>query len=252
MLLSIIVIEFFGTGLVLPFQVVYLHEVREFTLSDVGLMLGLSPLFGLLVVGPGGLAIDRLGARRIILLVLSLNISSNIVLAYAESEWQAALALVLQGIGFGLSWPAFQSLIAAVVPSALRQRYFGVNFALLNLGIGIGGVVGGFFVDVDRAETFQAIYFVDAASYLPALFLLLVPLRHVAGRVEVDADAPTEAVSYLEVFRRPAMASLTLLGLRLVLRRLLPAQRRACRRSPAPSGRCPPARSGWRSPPTRS
>ena len=74
MLLSIIVIEFFGTGLVLPFQVVYLHEVREFALSDVGLMLGLSPLIGLLVVGPGGLAIDRLGARRIILLVLSLNI----------------------------------------------------------------------------------------------------------------------------------------------------------------------------------
>jgi len=212
MLLSIIVIEFFGTGLVLPFQVVYLHEVRGFALSDVGVMLGLSPLLGLLVVGPAGIAIDRIGARRIVLFVLSMTITSNVVLAYSDSEWQAALALGLQGIGFGLSWPAFQSLVASVVPSALRQRYFGVNFTLLNLGIGIGGVVGGFFVDVDRLVTFQTIYFADAASYLPALFLLLGPLRHVAGRVAVDPDVSVEAVSYVAVFRRPAMASLTLLS----------------------------------------
>ena len=30
-----------------------------------------------------------------------------------------------------------------MIPSELRQRYFGVNFTLLNLGIGIGGLVGG-------------------------------------------------------------------------------------------------------------
>ena len=62
-----VVFEFLGTGLVLPFHVVYLHEVRGFSLSDVGLLLGLPPLVGFLVVGPGGAAIDQLGARRVIL-----------------------------------------------------------------------------------------------------------------------------------------------------------------------------------------
>ena len=57
-----------------------------------------------------------------------------------------------------------------------------MNFTLLNLGIGIGGVLGGFFVDVSDARTFQAIYLADAVSYLPALLLLLGPLRHIAGR----------------------------------------------------------------------
>ncbi|GAB3249566.1 MFS transporter [Nocardioides dilutus] len=213
MLLSIVVIEFVGTGLVLPFQVVYLHEVRGFALSDVGLLLGLSPLLGLLVVGPGGLAIDRIGPRRIVLGILVLMIGGNVVLAYSETRWQAAIALVLQGIAFGLSWPAFQSMIASVVPSRLRQRYFGVNFTLLNLGIGIGGVVGGLFVDVERVATFQAIYLADAASYLPALTLLLGPLRHVGGHVVIEDHADTgETVSYLAVLRRPAMGSLTLLG----------------------------------------
>ena len=40
LLLSVVVLEFLGTGLVLPFHVVYLHEVRGFALSDVGLLLG--------------------------------------------------------------------------------------------------------------------------------------------------------------------------------------------------------------------
>src|SRR6478672_2118181 len=66
LLLSVVVFEFIGTGLVLPFNVIYLHEVRGFTLSDAGLLLALPPLVGFLVVGPGGTAIDRLGARRIL------------------------------------------------------------------------------------------------------------------------------------------------------------------------------------------
>ena len=60
LLLSIVVLEFLGTGLVLPFLVVYLHEIRGFSLSDVGLLIGLGPLIGFLVVGPGGAAIDSL------------------------------------------------------------------------------------------------------------------------------------------------------------------------------------------------
>src|SRR3954453_20912883 len=80
LLLSIVVFEFIGTGLVLPFNVVYLHEVRGFTLSDVGLLLGVPPLVGLFVVGPGGLAIDRIGARAVQMGTLTMLVASNLVL----------------------------------------------------------------------------------------------------------------------------------------------------------------------------
>src|SRR3954453_5999330 len=78
LLLSVVVFEFIGTGLVLPFHVVYLHEVRNFALGDVGLLLGVPPLIGFLVVGPGGSAIDRLGARRILMGAVSLQVVSNV------------------------------------------------------------------------------------------------------------------------------------------------------------------------------
>ena len=212
LLLSVVVLEFLGTGLVLPFHVVYLHEVRGFALSDVGVLLGVPPLVGLLVVGPGGNAIDRLGARGVLVWTLGLLVVGDTVLAFSTTLWGAGVGLTLSGIAFGVSWPASQSLVAAVVPAPLRQRYFGVNFTLLNLGIGLGGVVGGVFVDVDRLSTFQTVYLLDAASYLPALFLLTLPLRHVAGRPREHATAPEPAVGYLVLMRRPAVAALVLLS----------------------------------------
>ncbi|CAN5446951.1 MFS transporter [soil metagenome] len=212
LLLSIVVVEFLGTGLVLPFHVVYLHEVRGFSLSTVGLLIALAPLAGFVLTGPGGVAIDRFGARVMLLGTQVLLIAGNVFLVLADTVALAAIGLALSGVAFGVAWPAIQSLIASVIPSELRQRYFGVNFALLNLGIGIGGIAGGFLVDVDRTVTFQLIYAADGLSYLPALLLLLGPLRHVAGRPVHDPETPTESVSYLAVLRRPAVAPVMLLG----------------------------------------
>jgi MFS family permease len=211
-LLSIVVLEFLGTGLVLPFNVVYLHEVRGFPLSSAGLLLGLPALVGLLVVGPGGTLIDRIGARPVQVLTISLMVVADILLAFASTVQVAAVALVLNGFGMGMSWPAWQSLVATVIPPRLRQRYFGLNFTLLNLGIGIGGGVGGVFVDVARPWTFQALYLVDAASFLPVLVLLLGPLRHVAGRPELHAEEADSPIGYLAVLRRPGVGVLTVLG----------------------------------------
>ena len=182
LLLSIVVVEFLGTGLVLPFHVVYLNEVRDFALSDVGLLLALPPLAGFVLTGPGGILIDRFGARVMLIGTQVLLIAGNLVLVFADTLVLAAAGLALSGVAFGIAWPAVQSLIASVVPTAQRQRYFGVNFALLNLGIGIGGIAGGFLVDIDRTVTFQAIYRpTQPATCRPSL-LLLGPLRHVAGR----------------------------------------------------------------------
>ena len=211
LLLSIVVVQFLGTGLVLPFLVVYLHEIRGFALGDVGLLIGLGPLMGFLAVGPGGTIIDKYGARVVMLATMCLEVLADIALTFASTMPIAVLAVTLQGIAFGTEWPAAQSLIATVVPSRLRQRYFGVNFTLLNLGIGLGGIVGGLVVDVHHPVTFQAIYIADALSFLPAIYLLTVPLRHLPGR-PVHDDEPPPAEGYLQVMRRPGVRLVMLLS----------------------------------------
>ena len=188
-LLSTIIIDFIGNGLVMPFNVVYLHEVRGFELARVGLLLSLRALVALLVVGPVGALIDRIGPRLVVVASLLIQIAAHITLATATTEPHAALGCVLLGFSGGIIWPAVQTLIGTIIPSHLRQRYFGVNFTLLNLGIGIGGILGGLFVDVTRPETFVAIYLIDAATFLAPLAIFLGPLRHVPVPTKPSADA---------------------------------------------------------------
>ena len=103
------------------------------------------------------------------------------------------------GINFGMSWPAFNSLIAAVTTGEQRQQYFGINFALVNLGIGVGGVIGGLYADVSQPHTFTVIFLGDAASMLVPIALLLGPLRGVhrsargaGGRRRVERFLPRD------------------------------------------------------------
>jgi MFS family permease len=212
LLLSVVAFEFIGTGLVLPFWVVYLHEIRGFSLDLVGVLIASMSAAGVVTSIPGGTLIDHIGPRRTMVGVLVSAVIGNVVMAFADSLPLAVLGVAIVGGGFGLGWPASQAMISSVVPSEIRARYFGMNFSLLNLGIGIGGVLGGFIVDVERTVTFQAMYLGDAVSYFPALFLLLVPLRHVGGRAEFSEDHTGDAkVSYLTVLRAPAMGTLCVL-----------------------------------------
>ncbi|WP_235536138.1 MFS transporter [Nocardioides sp. Root190] len=209
-LLSTVAIQTLGRGLTLPFTLIYLHEVRGFDLGLSGTLMALIAIVGLLVTGPGGALTDRYGARAVLLVGIVAMIVGNTLLAFATTPALAAVALILIGFNFGVSWPAFNALIAAVVQGDLRQQYFGINFALVNLGIGVGGIVGGLFANVDRPDTFTMIFLGDAASGLIPMALLLGPLRHVHGRAERAADDDTTG-SYLAILREPAVRWLTAL-----------------------------------------
>ena len=138
--------------------------MRGFDLGLSGALMSLIAITGLIVTGPGGTLIDRSAPARSCSPGCASMIAGCTLLAFATHPAVAAVALVLIGVNFGVSWPGFNALIATVVEGDLRQQYFGVNFALVNLGIGVGGIIGGFYVDVTHPETFTMIFLVDAAT----------------------------------------------------------------------------------------
>jgi MFS family permease len=213
-LLSTVVVQFFGRGLTLPFTIIYLHEVRGFSLGLSGTLMGLIAVVGLLVTGPAGALVDRYGARRVMLTGLFFAIAGYSVLAFATVPAVAALGLALFGVQLGVGWPSVNAIVATVVEGDLRQRYYGVNFALLNLGVGVGGVVGGLVVDVERPATFVMAFLVNAVTFVVPVVVLLGPLRHLHGRVDRPADdGGGAAENYLSILRRPEVLWLSGLGL---------------------------------------
>ena len=209
-LLSTVAVQTLGRGLTLPFTVIYLHEVRGFSLDLAGTLMAFIAIVALAVTGPGGALTDRVGARRVLLFSTTCQMIGCAVLAFATTPVLAVVAMAFLGINFGMSWPAFNALIAAVTTGEQRQQYFGINFALVNLGIGVGGIIGGIYADVSQPHTFTVIFLGDAASMLVPIAVLLGPLRHVAGQQQAPEGDAT-AGSYRTILRDPAVIGMTAL-----------------------------------------
>jgi MFS family permease len=200
-----------GNGLVLPFLLIYLTRVRGLDAGTVGLLVGWMGLVALALAPVGGSLVDRLGARRVVLPLFLVEAAGTASLAFVTGAATAFLALTAVAVGGAALWSGMTTILASLTTEAERQKAFGLNFTLINLGIGVGGLISGAVVDVSRPVTFQAIYFGDAASFLiPAAILLSLP--H-AGRplAAVPAVEPTVSQQpsrggYRQVFRnRPFM-----------------------------------------------
>lgn len=202
-----------GQGMTLPFLFIYLTRVRHIDATIVGLVVAWMGLLALVLSGPGGALIDRFGVRRVILpmyLVDALGVGSY---AFVHATWQAFGSATMAAIGGAVLWAAQNTLLTTVTTEDERQRVFGLSFAILNLGIGLGGVVAGFIADVHRPDSFRTLYLVNAgAALIPALLLLSLPgvgHRLVGG----DRHERRESGGYREVFANPPFRRFMLFGL---------------------------------------
>ena len=203
-----------GTGFTLPFLFIYLTQVRDFHVQTAGFTIAWIGVIGFAVVPLGGTLVDRIGAARVLMVALTLEGLGAFSLGFVEHPWQGFAAVTVLGAGGAAGWPAQSALVASIVPSERRSRVFAIQFALLNLGIGLGGAVSGLLVDVDRLATFQIIYAVDAASFLVYVVILVLGLRHI-GPVPREDDEEDTAGSYREVLRDRTFVRFALLSLLL-------------------------------------
>lgn len=184
-----------GTGLTLPFLVVYLHEVRGIGLGLAGLALSLFAAAGLAATPLGGWLTDRVGARRALLAGLVLTAGASVWFAFVHRPWEALTSAFLFGFGGFTVLPAQDSLLATVVAPAQRSDVFAVRYTTLNVGMGIGMVTSSLIVDLSSPRSFQLIYFLDAATFL-GFAAILARLSGVGRRV---AEEQEEGGGYRQV-----------------------------------------------------
>ena len=168
-----VVVARLGTGLTLPFTLIMLHEVRGISLPTVGLLLAVPGVVGLAAVPVAGVLIDRFGARAVLASCLLLQALGQGSLAFATTPSVALLALLLNGIGIGPSFPAGNALLAGLVtePSQVGRAY-GLQFTAINAAIGTGTLIGAAVVDVHHAVTFEALFVGCAVACVGAALVL--------------------------------------------------------------------------------
>jgi MFS family permease len=166
------VMNSFGTGVVLPFLVIYLHNVRGFGLGLSGLVVATSAAAQLTAGIAAGPLVDRLGARRVLGAGLVMQAIGMGLFPLVRSPWEAFLLISIEGAGSAGFWPSQSTLIAHLTPPDRRHAAYAQQRVTMNLGIGLGGLVGGLIASGTSAASFTVLFLVDAATFLAYVVVL--------------------------------------------------------------------------------
>jgi MFS family permease len=187
---------------VTPFLLIYLHDVRGFSLEVAGLVPTVH--FGTALVAgiAAGPAFDRIGGRSTAAASLVLVAIGFGLFPLVREPWAALVLAALAGVGRGAYWPAYSGLLAALTPPEQRPAAYAVQRVGGNLGIALGSLLAGLIVVASDPSTFTIIFVASAATSIAfALSLLAVP--------PADLEpAERKAGSYRDVLRDRTFVSL--------------------------------------------
>ncbi len=163
-----------GTGMVLPFMIIYLHETRGIALPVVGVMLAAGAAAGLVAVIGCGTLLDRVGARPVLGMILLGQVVAEVGLAWAHNTLTAWPVVLLYGATWAPMFGAISTMLNGLTVEPVRQqRAFAVNFATQNMALGVGAAIAAVVVSTHHPGTFQVLFLANALSCLLFTFVLL-------------------------------------------------------------------------------
>ncbi|WP_206325610.1 MULTISPECIES: MFS transporter [unclassified Streptomyces] len=156
----------FGLGFTVPYLYVYVAQVRDLGATTAGVVLAVFAMAALVVLPFSGRAIDRRGPVPVLLVASGLAAVGAVGMGLASSVPAAVGAAALLGAGTAVLQPALATMIVWCSEPARRTRAFALQFFLQNLGLGVGGLIGGQLVDVSRPDSFLLLFSIEAVMFL--------------------------------------------------------------------------------------
>jgi MFS family permease len=195
----------FGNGVVLPFLIIYLHNVRGVALGIAGLVAAANSAAALVTGFVAGALSDRIGPRNVLVGALLVMTGAILLFPLIRTSWHALALGAALGAGSGAFWPSQSSLLAAFTPPARRHSAFALQRVTMNLGIALGGLTGGLIASSADPSSYTTLFLLDAATFVG---YVLVLLRLRAPRLSPQR----EPGSYREVLRDRPFRSYVLLN----------------------------------------
>jgi MFS family permease len=158
---------------VLVVLAIYLTQVRGFSESFAGLVIGLWGAGSAVGTMVGGVLADRWGRKPTFLTALYGNAAMMLVLGFVHGPVATAVSVVVLGFVAEGSRPAMSALMVDIVPERDRVRAFSLNYWVINLGFAFSATIAGLLIGVDV----RLLFLLDAATTIAAATFLAFKVR---------------------------------------------------------------------------
>jgi MFS family permease len=193
-------IDRIGGTLLFPFFALYITQKFNVGMTQAGILLGMSSLFGLIGSTIGGALTDKFGRKQLILFGLVFSAVSTLTFGLVTEINVLYPLMVVVGLLSSVAHPAHDAMIADILPEKQRQEGFGILRVVGNLSWIIGPTIGGFVANIN----FFYLFVIDSvvSCIVAAIIFRLIP------ETRPEAHTHEQSESFLQ----------TVIGYRVVLK----------------------------------
>lgn len=206
-------IDSIGSTLLFPFFALYFTQKFAVGMTEAGTLLGMSSLFGLIGSVIGGAITDRFGRRRLILFGLTSSALSSLSLGLVSNVSTLYFLIIIVGLLSRVAVPAYDAVLADILPEAKRQEGFGIMRVAFNYAWIFGTALGGLIA----ARSFLALFILDAVLSMIAAIILyrfLVETKPVSpAEVKTNESFLNTMAGYRVTLRDLAFMSFLITGM---------------------------------------
>ncbi|MEV6126561.1 MFS transporter [Streptomyces violaceusniger] len=170
-LFSALSIDALGTGLFLPFSILYFTATTELTLGRVGLALSIAALVRIPATAGAGMFCDRFGARSTVIVSNLIQAVGFFNYLFVGSFGHLLGAAVVVQLGNSAFWVAYPALVHDVAEGRRQESWFALIATLRHAGLGVGALGASLAVAIGGVNGYTTIVAVNALSFTVAAIL---------------------------------------------------------------------------------
>ena len=147
----------------------------------------------------GGWLADKIGRKGIILFGLLISGLFSIVIIFIERFELLIGVGLLVGLLGNMSGPAYNAMMADIIPEEKRVSAFGVSRVVYNLTVAIGPLIGGFIADYSYTWLFIGDAVTSAVTFL--IVVRMLPESRPTISDAGDAETSEKEKGYLHILK---------------------------------------------------
>lgn len=185
-------IDRLGTSLLLPFFALYMTKRFNVGMETAGALFAVWTASSFIGSFPGGALTDRLGRKGMIMLGLVATGLSHLALGMANTLTLFFIFGFVAGIFTDIASPAYQAVVADLLPEKKRPQGYGIIRVAFNLSAAFGPAIGGFIA----TRSYLALFSIGAVVSLVAGVVVFFMLPETKPQTQSGTKEETTAESF--------------------------------------------------------